>query len=101
MKCSLQNPCWVGLFLALLLSPERVTAQESHGAAPAVATAQPGTDPELADFIPLTTVLSGRLASLEKLIADQGDHSRVEQQLKDLSATVDGDVGQFSALKAA
>src|SRR5262245_66409765 len=101
MKYSLQHLFRAGLFLTFLLLPEKLTAQESERAqSPAATTARPSTMPELADLIPLTTILSGRLASLEKLIADQGDRARVEQQLKDISAAVDGYVGQVSALKA-
>jgi potassium efflux system protein len=101
MQCSLQTLFRAGLLLALLLAPERLTAQESQVAqSPAVTTAEPSTVPELADLIPLTTVLSGRLASLEKLNADQEDRSRIEQQLKEISAAVDGYIVQFSELKA-
>jgi small-conductance mechanosensitive channel len=101
MKYSLLNLFRASFLLARLLAPETLTAQEpQHAQPPAVITAEPSTVPELADLIPLTTILSGRLASLEKLIAAQGDRSRVEQQLKDISATVDGYIGQFSELKA-
>ena len=100
MQCSLQNLFRAGLLLALLLSPERLTAQEPQGAqSPAAATEQPPAVPELADLIPLATALSGRLASLEKTIADGGDLSRVEQQLGEISALVDEYARQFLALK--
>src|SRR6266850_8238217 len=87
MKCALPNLFRVGLLLALLLSPERLTAQESQSAqSPAAATEQPPAVPELADLIPLVIALSGRLASLEKTIADGEGLSRVEQQLGEISA---------------
>jgi hypothetical protein len=101
MKCSLQNLCRVGLLLAFLFAPGRLSAQESQAAQPPPAAAtQPPAIPELADLIPLATVLSGRLSSLEKRLADQGDRSQVERRLGEISATVDGYVGQFLTLKA-
>jgi potassium efflux system protein len=100
MQCSLQNLFRAGLLLALLLSPERLSAQEPQGAqSPASATDQPPAVPELADLIPLATALAGRLASLEKTIADGGDLSRVEQQLGEISALVDEYARQLLALK--
>src|SRR5215510_11214128 len=100
MQCSLQNLFRAGLFLVLLLSPARLTAQESQGTQPsAAAAAQPPAVPELADLIPLATALSGRLASLEKFIADQGDLSQIEQKLGGISARVDEDAKQFLVLK--
>src|SRR3954447_8379918 len=101
MQCSLSNLFRAGLLLAFLLSPEKLTAQEPQGAqTPAVATEQPPAVPDLVDLIPLTTALSGRLASLEKTIADGVDLSRVEQQLGEISARVDEHVKQFPELKA-
>ena len=100
MQCSLQNLFRAGLILALLLSPESLTAQEPQGAqSPAAATEQPPAVPELADLVPLETALAGRLASLEKTIADAGDLSRVEQQLGELSVLVDEYAKQLLALK--
>jgi small-conductance mechanosensitive channel len=101
MRIPLKSRFCTGVLLALSLLPDRLMAQEPQDAqSPAVTTTQPAAVPELADLIPLTTVLSGRLASLEKLVADQGDRSRVEQQLTEISATVDGYVGKFSELRA-
>ena len=101
MQCSFPNLIRAGVLLALLLSPERLTAQEPQGAqSPAAATAQPPAVPELADLIPLATALSDRLASLEKTIADNGDLSQVEHQLGEVSARVDEEAKQFLALKA-
>ncbi|HJY83133.1 MAG TPA: mechanosensitive ion channel domain-containing protein [Candidatus Binatia bacterium] len=101
MQWSLRNLFWAGVLLALVLSPARLTAQEPQGAqSPAAATAQPPAVPELADLIPLATALSGRLANLEKTIANQGNLSQIEQKLGEISARVDEDVRQFLALKA-
>jgi potassium-dependent mechanosensitive channel len=101
MQCSLSNLFRAGLLLAFLLSPEKLTAQEPQGAqSPAVATEQPPAVPDLVDLIPLTTALSGRLASLEKTIADGVDLSWVDQQLGEISARVDEYVRQFPELKA-
>jgi len=87
--------------LALFLFPARLTAQDPEGAPPpAAATEQPPAAPELADLIPLATVLSGRLASLEKTISNKEDLSRVEQQLEKISALGDEHDKQFLALKA-
>src|SRR5262247_1781493 len=100
MQWSLRNLFWAGVLLALVLSPERLTAQDPQGAqSPAAATAQPPAVPELADLIPMATALSGRLASLEKFIADQGDLSQIEQKLGGISARVDEDAKQFLVLK--
>jgi DNA repair exonuclease SbcCD ATPase subunit len=100
MQCSLQNLFRASVFLALLLSPERLTAQEPQGVqSPAAATEQPPAVPDLADLIPLATALSDRLANLQKAIADQGELSRLEQQLGELGARVHEDVQQFLALK--
>jgi small-conductance mechanosensitive channel len=100
MQCSLQNLFRAGLILAVLLSPERLTAQEPLGAqSAAAAPEQPPAVPELADLIPLATALAGRLASLDKTIADGGDLSRVEQQLGEISALVDDYSRQLLALK--
>jgi small-conductance mechanosensitive channel len=83
-----------------LLSSERLSAQESQGAqSQAAATAQPPTVPELADLIPLATVLSGRLASLEKTLADGADLSRIEQQFGQINARLDEYAKQIVALK--
>src|SRR5262245_12462314 len=101
MKWSFQNLCRAGVLLALVLCPVRLPAQESQGTqSPAATTAQPPAVPEFADLIPLATALSGRLASLEKAFADTGDRSRIEQQLRDLSALVDEYARQLLALKA-
>lgn len=101
MHCSLQNVCRAGVLLALLLSQGRLLAQDVQDAqSPAAATEQPPAVPELADLIPLTTVLSDRLASLEKTMADKRDLSQLEQQLGEVSARVDEDAKQFLELKA-
>src|SRR5437867_2251798 len=100
MQGSLHNLFRAGLILALLLSPERLTAQEPEGLqSPASATGQPPAVPELADLIPLATALTGRLASLEKTIAAGGDLSRVEQQLGEINALVDEYARRLPALK--
>ena len=100
LQCSLQNLFRAGLILALLLSPERLTAQEPQVAqSPGAATEQPPAVPELADLIPLATALAGRLAGLEKTVADEGDLSRVEQQLGEISALVDEYGRELLALK--
>ena len=89
------------LLLTFFLLPERLIAQESQGTQPpAAAIEQPPVVPELADLIPLATALSGRLASLEKTVADQGEFSRLEQNLGEISTRVDEDARQFLALKA-
>jgi potassium-dependent mechanosensitive channel len=100
MRGSLHNLFRAGLILALLLSPERLTAQEPEGLqSTASATDQPPAVPELADLIPLATALAGRLASLEKTIAAGGDLSRVEQQLGEINALVDEYARRLPALK--
>lgn len=101
MKCSLQNLFRAGLLLALLLSPERLIAQEPQGAqSPAAAAEQPPATPDIADLIPLATALSGRLASLERTIGDGVNLSQVEKQLAGINAIVDEYTRQFLALKA-
>src|SRR4051794_31964841 len=101
MRFSLQKLFQIVLLLTLLLFPGRLTAQESQGAqSPAAAKAQPPAAPDLADLIPLATVLTGRLTSLEKTIADGADLSRAEQQLGELRSRVDENARQFLALKA-
>jgi len=100
MKYSLQYLFRAGLLLALLLAPERLTAQESQGTQPpAAATEQPLAVPELADLIPLATALPSRLANLEKTIAGKGNHSRIEQQFGEISLRLDGYAKQVLALK--
>src|SRR5262245_50071199 len=102
MRCSLQNLSRAGVVFALLLSPDRLTAQDSPDApAPAAATGQPPAVPELADLIPSATALSDRLANLEKTIADKGDLSQVELQLGEVSARVDEDAAQILPLEDA
>ena len=68
-------------------------------AVPGCGPEQPPAVPELADLIPLATALAGRLASLEKTIAEAGDLSRVEQQLGEITALVDEYARQLLALK--
>ncbi|MBI3796905.1 MAG: hypothetical protein HY268_08050 [Deltaproteobacteria bacterium] len=101
MRCSLQTLCRVGLLLALLLSPEKLAAQDPQGAQfSAAATAQPPAVPELADLVPRVTALSNRLASLEAMIADGVDLGRVKKQLEEISAIIDEhDASQFRALQ--
>ena len=53
------------VLLTLLLAPEGLAAQF-----PAAATAPPSMGPELAEFIPLATVVSSRLARLKRASAD-------------------------------
>ncbi len=101
MRFSLPKLFQIVLLLTFFLFPGSLTAQESQGTQPpAAATEQPPAVPELADLIPLATALSDRLASLEKTIADQGALSRLEQQLGEISATVDEYARQFVALQA-
>ena len=100
MRCSSQNLFRAGLILALLLSPERLTAQGPQGVqSPTAGREQSSAVPELADLIPLATALSGRLANLAKTVADEGDLSRVEQQLGEITALVDDYARQLLALK--
>src|SRR5262245_47144573 len=102
MRCSLQNLCRAGVLLALLPSPETLTAQAPpESRSPAAPTEQPPAVPELADLIPLATALSNRLASLEKTIGEKGDLSQVEFQLREVNARVDEDAAQFLPLKDA
>jgi small-conductance mechanosensitive channel len=102
MKYSLQHLFRAGVLLAFLFLPGSLIAQEpqaeqSHAAAP---TQSPAV-PELADLIPLTTALSGRLAHLEKTIADMKDHAHIAQQLGEISALVDEYARQLLVLKTA
>jgi small-conductance mechanosensitive channel len=94
MNSSFQNLFQALVLLTLLLAPGRLVAQS-----PAAATTPPPRSPELADLIPLATAVSGRLARLERAMADGVDLSRVEQQLADISARVDEYAGQFLALQ--
>ena len=96
MNISFQSLFQALVLLTLLLAPGRLVAQS-----PAAATAQPPRVPELAELIPLATAVSGRLASLERAMADGVDLSRVEQQLRDISARVDEYAAQFLALQTA
>ena len=96
MQISFQNLFQAIVLLTLLLAPGRLVAQS-----PAAATAPPPTVPELAEFIPLATAVSGRLASLERAMADGVDLSRLEQQLAEISARVDEYAEQFLALQTA
>src|SRR5262245_9683061 len=100
MNCSLQNLFRASLLLVLLLSPDRLTAQEPQGTqSPAAGTQQPSAVPELADLIPLATGLTGRRSSLEKTIAGGADRSAIEEQLGEVSGLVDGYASQFLALE--
>ena len=90
MAISFQSLFQALVLITLLLAPERLVAQS-----PAAATAPPPRVPELAELIPLATAVSGRLASLERAIADGVALSRVEQQLRDISARVDEYAAQF------
>jgi hypothetical protein len=96
MKISFQSLFQALVLLTLLLAPGRLVAQS-----PAAATAPPPGVPELAELIPLATAVSGRLASLERAMADGVALSRVEQQLRDISARVDEYAEQFLALQTA
>jgi hypothetical protein len=96
MNISLQSLFQAIVLLTLLLAPGRLMAQS-----PTVATAQPPEVPELAEFIPLATAVSGRLTSLERASADGVALSRVEQQLRDISARVDEYAEQFLTLQTA
>src|SRR5215831_11086569 len=102
MHISFQNLFQALVLLTLVLVPGSLAAQASQGgSAPAAATTQPPRVPELAEIIPLATALSERLASLEKALAGGVEVTRVEQQLRDISARVDGYARQFLALQAA
>ena len=96
MNSSFQSLFQAIVLLTLLLAPGSLAAQS-----PAVATAQPPRVPELADLIPLATAVSGRLASLERAMADGVDLSRIEKQLAEISALMDEYAGQFLALQTA
>ena len=96
MKTSFQSLFQAVLLLTLLLAPGRLVAQS-----PAATTAPPPRVPELAEIIPLATAVSGRLARLERASADGVALSRVEQQLRDISARVDEYAAQFLALQTA
>ena len=96
MNIAFQSLFQVIVLLTLLLVPARLAAQS-----PAAATVQPPKVPELAELIPLATAVSGRLASLERAMVDGVALSRVEQQLRDISALVDEYAGQFLALQTA
>jgi small-conductance mechanosensitive channel len=88
------------LILAVLLSPEKLPAQELKGPQPPASVIdQQAAVPELADLIPLATALSGNLASLERTIAEAGNLSQVEQQLGKINALVDEYARQLPALK--
>ena len=102
MHLSFQNLVQALVLLTLVLAPGSLAAQASQGgSAPAAATTQPPRVPELAEIIPLATALSERRASLEKALAGGVEVTRVEQQLRDISARVDGYARQFLALQAA
>ena len=89
-----------GIVLSLLLLPRPLSAQGSEaGQSPAVTAGQPSTAPGLADVIPLSAALSDRLASLKRAIADQGDFSGLEHQLRDVNTRVDQDAEEFQSLK--
>jgi potassium-dependent mechanosensitive channel len=96
MHSAFQSLFQAMLLLTLVLVPARLAAQS-----PAAATVQPPKVPELAELIPLATAVSGRLASLERAMGDGVALSRVEQQLRDISALVDEYAGQFLALQTA
>jgi potassium-dependent mechanosensitive channel len=96
MNISFQSLFQALVLLTLLLAPGSLVAQS-----PAAATAPPPRVPELAELIPLATAVSGRLAGLERAMADGVTHSPVEQQLRDISARVDEYAKQFLALQAA
>ena len=100
MNSSFQSLFQALVLLTLLLVPGRLAAQGLQGTpSPAATTAQPPRVPELAELIPLATAVSGRLASLERTMADGVALSRVEQQLRDISARVDEYARQFLALQ--
>jgi hypothetical protein len=102
MNSSFQSLFQAMLLLTLVLVPGRLAAQGLQGApSPAAATAQLPGVPALDEIIPLATAVSGRLASLERTMADGVVLSRVEQQLRDISARVDAYAGQFLALQTA
>jgi hypothetical protein len=95
MNIAFQSLFQAMLLLTLFLAPGRLAAQSL------AATAPPPAVPELAELIPLATAVSGRLASLERAMADGVARSRVEQQLRDISARVDQYAEQFLALRTA
>ena len=72
MRTSLRGLLRAGALLALLLSSRGLAEQGVQGSPPPAASEQVAAVPELADLIPLATALSGRLASLEKAMADKG-----------------------------
>src|SRR4029453_14131739 len=102
MNSSFQSLFRAMLLLTLVLVPGRLAAQGLQGApSPVAATAQPPRVPALAEILPLATAGAGRLASLERAMVDGVALSRVEQQLRDISARVDEYAGQFLALQTA
>jgi small-conductance mechanosensitive channel len=96
MNISFQSLFQAVVLLTVLLAPGRLVAQS-----PAAAPAPPPRVPKLAELIPLATAVSGRLASLERAMVDGVALSRVEQQLRDISARVDEYAEQFLALQTA
>jgi hypothetical protein len=102
MKIAFQSLFQALVLLTLVLVPGRLAAQGRQGApSPAAATAQPPRVPALDEIIPVATAVSGRLASLERAMADGVALARVEQQLRDLSARVDEYAARFLALQTA
>jgi small-conductance mechanosensitive channel len=96
MNSAFQSLFQALVLLTLLLAPGRLVAQSS-----AAATAPPPRVPELAELIPLAMTVSGRLASLERTMANGVDLSRVEKQLAEISARVDEYAEQFLVLQTA
>jgi small-conductance mechanosensitive channel len=94
MNISCQSLLQALVLLTLVLAPGRLAAQS-----PVAAPTPPPRVPELAEIIPLATAVSGRLASLERAMAEGVALSRVEQQLRDISARVDAYARQFLALQ--
>ena len=97
MKILLQSLFQALVLLTLLLAPGRLV-----GAVPGCGNRPPPTVPELAELIPLATAVSGRLASLERAMADGVDISRVRgNNMRDIGAHVDEYAEQFLALQPA
>jgi small-conductance mechanosensitive channel len=91
-----------GLLIAVLLVPSHVPAQEPSQAdqAPAVQPESPDKMPDLADIVPLTAELTGRLAALERKLKDQPDISEAESKYKEIQANLKEHADELQRVKA-
>jgi small-conductance mechanosensitive channel len=97
IACSVY-PAAVALSL-FFLSPPLLAEDSQAGQSPTASTEPPPGAPELADLIPLSTALSDRLATLKRAVADQGDLSGLDSQLKDIATRVDQEAQELETLK--